>query len=203
MWILSFCWRTYERWDVDWTSICRCLIQLCERVKIQLKILREDRDQDGKQIDEVGTEFYLTLVRKPIETYPNPALRRVPVLPYFSPTFSLSILTHCRVIWYTLRLALACRVTFNQSYQNVLSDQMTLILCSISASCTDVRGVQTYCSGGIFAEGLLESRQPQINANPWYVCSRAYDSSYNALYTRLVLHVTCLVCKSPTDMNGL
>jgi hypothetical protein len=47
---------------------------------MKLKILREDRDESGNQIDEVGTEFFLTMTRLPINRTGNSSGRRAPVL---------------------------------------------------------------------------------------------------------------------------
>jgi hypothetical protein len=74
-------------------SQCRCLVIIYTRARaharslyrispthahthtytqIRLKILREDRDADGNVVDDVGYEFWSTIVRAPVDESPNP-----------------------------------------------------------------------------------------------------------------------------------
>ena len=45
---------------------------------VRLKILREDRDDNGLSIDEQGAEFLLTLIRSPVEHNADPITRHPP-----------------------------------------------------------------------------------------------------------------------------
>ena len=48
-------------------------------MQIRLKVLRENRDAEGNIVDEVGEEFWLSLVRGPVDKNADPASRRAPV----------------------------------------------------------------------------------------------------------------------------
>ncbi len=47
--------------------------------QIRLKVLRESRDAEGNIMDEVGEEFWLSLVRGPVDKNADRASRRAPV----------------------------------------------------------------------------------------------------------------------------
>ena len=49
-------------------------------LQIKLKILREDRDENGRTIDEQGVEFFVTLQRGSIDKNPDPTSRQSVVL---------------------------------------------------------------------------------------------------------------------------